>query len=425
MKKKLLIVLFLLFVFVYVKPVFALDSIDYSVGSDCGGSACDYQTLDNALTAIEQSQTDAYYNIFVTDVEHHIKSHVLPYFVYIELDSSESDQLVIYGDQSVITTSKEFSFSAPKIEVKDLNIVYNGDVYPEDVTPPQGVDIVYEAFGLYGDKSITCSNVKVTTKVNFNFENRLFAAPLGLIAMAEKIQFKNVVIDGFDLGCSLEVDDFTLENSSLQNNYLSIALHEYSWPSPESISAKIINSQLTRVVYVGDPAITVQTEGGNLLPIKYLDETTGNYYCNDPATCNMRESFSDKAFYLRKNTDIVKEITNTKTITVNFNNQKTVDDVVALFRMNTLLDDEEFVVTSSDSSIATVDGRKVKFLKTGDVTITAVSESTHETYTAQFKVAIPSENPNTGRHILYMILGCLLLVSVSVVSYKKRSKNND
>ena len=104
----------------------------------------------------------------------------------------------------------------------------------------------------------------------------------------------------------------------------------------------------------------------------HIDVMTGEFYVgaydNDDYFNNLCSTsndddcgYQDYAYYIGRTQE--RSVTYERVQEINFNNQKGVDDILSLFQLNSYLDNEEYVITSSDPTVAKIDGKKITFLK--------------------------------------------------------------
>ena len=407
MKKKIFIILFLLFVFVYVKPVYAHTESFVCAGSDfCEGTFCDdpnhicYQTLEDALAHAPNSTGVSNDDYIVRVVgEHQITSnHTFEVPVYIV--SEDNNSIIIHGNNSTITSTELFGIdSGHNINIDNLNIHYIGEFGNDWSTVAEAALYVSTASG-----KTVFTNLTISTDSSYgNLDGEVF--PFGINIYSKTIQFKNVMIQGFKEATYFFSDDLTLTDCSLEKNEYSIYGETFSGIGDNTITT-IKNTKLTKSVLFTE---TLSIDGGSNLPIYYMDSSYSG-------------GFDNNALYVWA--DNVSSITEKRTVDIDFTKQKTIDDFLALFRMNTITDHENYTLTTNDSSVAKVEGNKITFLKTGTVTVTALNDDAEEDFTIQFRVTVPNTNPETGRHIVMILLGCMLLCGITIITYRRSRKSN-
>jgi len=382
--KKGVLFLFILIAFVYMKPVFAADV------SVCD-SGCDYTSIDDALNAIEDGAYSEYVNMNVsTWNEQSLSNHILSVPVIINFSRAG----VIDGAGATIRTDQDINISGSNVDFKNVNIIYTGEfeVWNDGINVPESV--LYFSGGNIRVLNLHLSSQQVGVCSQY---------PDGIDSDANNTSIENSTIENFGTGIYSN-RNLNVDGSTLHNNFLSI----YAGGN-----GALSNSKIHSVFSYGSFAIQDNNDLGDakvtIVQEEDYDALTYEQYCN---------KMSNNSIYVDANSPFVS-VAMKKTMNINFNQQQSIDDMLGIFK-NLPLNDQNFTYHSEDDTIAKVQNNKITILKTGEVTIQAINEDTKENYSLHLVITSPLVNPATGRSVIAIIIGLILLGSLSV--YYHRSK---
>ena len=236
-KKKILFLLFLFGFFFYMPNVFA---DEFDVCRD----GCDYQTLDQALTAAETTNNVVYIRVYDYD-SYTITNHSFNHYVNIIFDDDRGGTITIDGNGSTLRSNYEIQFYANygnhDLKLNNIQFVSN---------------YLYDQYflSIYYFMNIEMSNIQVkamdtdsTWSIGINIENN-----------NESLVFDSISVEGFSTGISLYLcSSTTIQNSDLIHNIFSLSKYDYN-------HVKVINTDLS-FVYLCNSSLRIDDLGSKTI----------------------------------------------------------------------------------------------------------------------------------------------------------------
>ena len=412
-KKNVLFFVLILLTFFYGKTVNAM-SVNVC------DSGCEYTSINDALTYYSNNfdpkgNREALEIHASTSEEQILTDHTLNFPVILSFDYSAG---VLNGDGATLTTNQEIAIYGENVDIKNLNIYYNGGSFFNIEESPDYVDSVLYLNG----QNMHLDSVNVVSQNSITCPNY----PMGINSNCSNLAIENSTVRNFFIGIAtggnLAIDYCTLNdnyvsvasygNGSITHSYLGRMFTNGNFEIDETNEIGNMRVKINRTSGLDDSdlkdagAILKRVSGAGIDKVKEDEEAA----LSPEAMCAMIE---EPAIYVSSTGPNVS-IHLKKNMEVNLNKQTSVEDVLGMFvEDNTLYDGFEF--TSSDESIATVVNNKVKLLKAGDVTITAVNDYTNEEYTLVITAYRSTNNPLTYRNSVYVLLGVATLGLISLI----------
>ena len=412
-------------------------------------SGCDFDSLDDALTNIEEENTSGLYfgdNAGVDTVAIDIKDnrtykigdHILLARVGI-YTSIENNVINIDGEGSTIINyfglgflgepyiSKVQVYTLSKLNLKNLKIYSNWNA---------------ELF-FYNIREFTLDNVEIINLAreflaeaieNSEIAMESQSSMVGLrIVDCGKQTIKNSKIEGFTLGIvsdrfdDVPFTDFTatIDNSDLHNNFLSMEVDNER--ENDNLEYNIINSKLTSILAVNS---TVNVDKSNKivndLTLYETDPNTGEEVVKDIIKRNVKScTFEELAGsmdynFLASNTMYLT----TENGKINFTNEDsamkgdTTKDLSELFPMDNTV---EYSYAFDDNSIAKIVNGKIVGLKKGTTTLTVTDPNTNVTYRLTVNIDDVT-NPNTSKSAIIVMLVFIISTSLLMTRFIKTAK---
>ena len=394
MKKKLLFLLFLLGFFFYMPNAYA----EYFSVCD----SCDYQTLDQALTAAENSSnTDAVFIYLYTSGPFTVSNHNLNRF--IEIFSANNDNVVISGGGSTINSMG--------IRFNGASYYYYGylnNLSLSDITfRSDNLDSNFLlSIGYFNQAEMSNVVVKTTSSCDASYCEGIELYSQGTSTL------DSVTVDGFMFGVR---GGATIKNSDLAGNLFSL----YS----EGNTIKLENTKLSYIYGANGnfkfdlddvKKIIVEDISDIHTDLQWIDYISrlGSLYDSGDYEDNLRiVSYGGLYGTVKKNATI--ESPNS---TINLLDAFFGDDSFSL---------SDFDIDVSNDEVMVVENGVAKPLKNGKCTISLINKDTDMEYRLTVNVSgfetTPKVNPKTKNTILAILLVLLLMVtSLGSLFMKKR-----
>lgn len=406
MKRKIFLILPIIMFMMYI-PVKAEDYI-----SVCN-TECDYRTLNEALTYIENtpSITDIEIGVLTND-EQIISNHNLKARIYID---TENNYLNINGNNSTITLNGPIMLSSEVVSLKNLNI--NSNITENISTLNAGVLNI-------NSRTANINNVNITNSKKATCNDMV----IGLMCQSDNLSITNSNINNFSIGIT-SLKNIIINNCNLENNYISIAGQYYT---------SITDSSITRTVSGGLLDIRDSNLVNNL-KIKRVSRSslndmtnvrggTTNYNSEIDSMCSL---FKDNYIYILDSpqSSAQQSISIQKKLSFNLKNTKNVD-ILDYFVDKNSADVNNFTYSIDNNEVANIQNGNVVLLRKGTARVTIENTTTNERYIAIINVIqprkiipVPTINPETGfKYSIILIL--FLAAGIAIITYKESNKKD-
>ena len=434
-----------LFVFLFFF-CFSLQNVyaDYEHITVCSNE-CDFTTLDDALSVIEEIQTgEDYHSVLVESGEYTISSHTivdsLDITPFMNRDNTETTRIVIEGRGSTLTLNELLYFARwNSLTIQNLNIEDNTSINDffdmkiamvfdrNDQITLQNVHMTnhynysidnFQAFGIYFTES---NDILIQ---NSSFSNYVAALAFmgSLVSDLEQRIMDSALFDYLNhnaINLTSNGDfNFKIDNCDLSDNLISIFSGR--------MSGDISNSKLSSFASaLSQLNFSSNNDYGDTKVVRMNITTNDNIM---ELLVNNWDLLNDKR-YLVIASDSIDHYNEEDVSTISFKTvkQQNIDyskttsiDLLPLFIENDKISDYDFSV--SDPNIATIENGKVIFLNGGEVTVTATHKGSGDTFILQLKITKPV-NPKTGMSYItfaLLILACLSYIIFAIRYQKKK-----
>ena len=436
MKKLRYLGIVLLGMFLFTPGVFADESKDGGgfsiIPSDVTicSVECDYTTLDSFLSDVEDGafEVDYVHARILDECVQISSSHTISKNIYL---SFEKNTGTLQGNNVVLTTSGSIAIGGRNLEITDLTIVSTQtgiEPYVLELNA-ENVHLNHLYLSYTGERACGALNYGIINNSNnFSIENSTIENFGSAIICGRSTppaidnDFDDVTNDYSIFPKDLIVGNDESSNGNMSIDSCILNNNDLSAVILDSFYSSISNSKLTSCFLLGDFTIEENNEMGDMV-LKYVDlgaRMEEPIYCTEGPFIysSLQEPIEHSPGYIPTTIHLSKKIS------VDLNHTKEIQDMLKYFRDESSKENFTFeILPGGREGVATVDNGKISILRTGDVSIQATNDSTHETYTLHLHVSQPVINPSTGSFRILLFFGVLILsLGIGSFAYKKAHK---